>query len=100
RIILVGLGQAEAFTVEAARRAAAAGILRARELKVEHAASIAHGSGAGGLAIEVAAQAVTEGSLLALYRWNGYKSGEALAELPTRLDVLILDEHDTRASAG
>lgn len=100
RIILVGLGQAEAFTVEAARRAAAAGILRARELKVEHAASIAHGSGAGGLAIEVAAQAVTEGSLLALYRWNGYKSGETPAELPTRLDVLILDEHDTRASAG
>jgi leucyl aminopeptidase len=101
RVILVGLGKPEAFTVDVARRASATAILKARELKVAKAVSLLHGSGAAGLAIEVAAQAVTEGSLLALYTFRGQKtSGEIPDDQPARLDLLIVDEQDRRAEEG
>ncbi len=100
RVILVGLGKSDAFTVDVARRASASAILKARELKVGHAATVPHGAGAGKLPIEVAAQAVTEGSLLGLYNYQGQKTAEKQEEFPKTLDILLIDEKDTRTAEG
>jgi leucyl aminopeptidase len=100
RVILVGLGKVENVTVDTVRRAAASAIQRARDLKVNHVASVVHGSGAGGLSVESAAQAVTEGSLLALYNYRGQKSGETPEAFPKNLDLVIFDEDDVHADEG
>ncbi len=100
RVILVGLGEPESFTVDTVRRAAAVAILKARELKADRVASLVHGSGAGGLAVEVAAQAVAEASLLALYSYRGQRNGETPEAFPKSLDLVIYDEHDTHADEG
>jgi leucyl aminopeptidase len=100
RVLVVGLGPRETLTAETVRRASASVILKARDLKVKTAASLIHGTGAGGLPVEVAAQAVTEGSLLALYAYRGQKNGEVPEALPTSLDLLILDDNDSRAAEG
>ena len=76
RVLVVGLGKAESFDLEGARKAAAAAILRARELNAKDVGTIVHGSGIGGFPVQAAAQATLEGSLLALYRYNAPKTGE------------------------
>ncbi len=100
RVILVGLGKQDTLSVDVIRRAAATAILKARELKVSHVASILQGAGAGGLSVETSAEAVTEGSLLALYSYHGQKTSDKAEALPKSLDLLILDEKDTHAADG
>lgn len=87
RVLLVGLGKQETFTVDAARRAAASAILKARDLKVNHVATVLHGAG-NGLSTSDAAQAVTEGTLLALYKYHGQKTSDKPDALPAKLDLL------------
>lgn len=74
RVLLVGLGKAEHFDVHAARKAAAVAAKALSKLKrVDRFATVLHGSGAGGLDVQVAAQALAEGTLLALYQPPQYK---------------------------
>lgn len=73
RVLVVGLGQRQGFDLEGVRQAAAQGIKRARELKAENVATIVHGAGVAGLDAQAAAQATTEGTLLALYRYEAPK---------------------------
>ncbi len=70
RVIVVGLGEAETFDLEAVREAAGAAARRAQDVGATSVATIIHGGGIGGLEIGDAAQAVVEGSLLALYRYE------------------------------
>ncbi len=85
RVLIAGLGPRESLTAETVRRASASAVLKARDLKVKAAASLIHGTGAGGLPVEVAAQAVTEGSLLALYTYHGQKTAEVPEDFPKSL---------------
>jgi leucyl aminopeptidase len=73
RVAVVGLGARDAFTAESARRAAAAAARKARDLRVASYATVLHGAGAGGLEPEAAAEALAEGSLLALYAYDHFK---------------------------
>ncbi len=75
RVILVGLGKPEEFSVNVARRASAAASRKAQEMGLQHIASVVHGAGAGGLEPGDAAQAVAEGAALVTYRFSDYKSG-------------------------
>jgi leucyl aminopeptidase len=70
RVMVVGLGEAANFDLEAVREAAGAAAKKARSLGAINVATIIHGGGIGGLNITAAAQAVVEGSLLALYRYD------------------------------
>lgn len=70
RVILVGLGEANKLSLESVREAAGHAIKAAQKLGVETVATVVHGGGAGGLDLGEAAQAVVEGSLLALYRYD------------------------------
>jgi leucyl aminopeptidase len=97
RVIVVGLGSRDEFDAdpaEAVRRAAANAIRKARELKTGRVASILHGAGAGGLSIAEAVQATAEGSLLALYDYQGQKTDEADPRLPESLELMVFDEQD------
>ncbi len=91
RVIVVGLGKSAEFTLDRVRQAAGVSIKLARKLGGKHVATIVHGAGMGGLDAGQAAQAVVEGSLLALYRFKKYvtKPGDN-----TDVDTLTLVEHD------
>lgn len=95
RVILVGLGSRDDFDdapAEAVRRAAAHAAQKARDLQIARFASILHGAGSGGLSVEEAAQAVTEGSLLGLYEYRGQKTDEPEKTPPQVLELIVFDE--------
>jgi leucyl aminopeptidase len=74
RVIVVGLGPQDEFTLQGVREAAATAARKARELGVPSFSSIVHGAGAGGFSLEEAAQAVVEGTILSLYRYQELKN--------------------------
>jgi leucyl aminopeptidase len=96
RVILVGLGAADALSVESIRRAAAVAAKKAGELQVRQAVTILHD--VGGLAVHEAAQAVTEGTLLALYHYHGQKTSDAPASLPETLTIMVPDAGELPAA--
>ena len=74
RVLVVGLGKAEKFDTNGARKAAAVAYKALARLKgVQHFATIVHGAGSGGLGATAAAQAVAEGTTLASYRAPSYR---------------------------
>lgn len=91
RVLVVGLGERESFDAEAIRRASAAAVGRARELKCRRVATIVHGAGIAGLPAATAAQATVEGALLALYRYNAPK---AVQPEQNELEGLTVVEYD------
>ncbi len=93
RVIVIGLGPQEACDSEVVRRAAAEAALRARNLKVQRMATMLHGVGGGALSAEASASAIAEGTLLALYVYNGRKP-----EGETGPQILELCVPDTRES--
>lgn len=68
RVLITGLGEAQNFDLEAARQASAHAVKKARELNARQIASLVHGAGINATDPADAAQAVAEGSLLALYK--------------------------------
>jgi leucyl aminopeptidase len=98
RVILVGLGGVETFTADGARRAAAQGILKARDLKARVVATLPLGTSRGGLDVATSAQAVTEGALLGLYRYRGQRTSEPPQDSLETLLVTIRDEGDNAAA--
>ncbi|MCZ7543785.1 MAG: leucyl aminopeptidase [Anaerolineae bacterium] len=97
RVIVVGLGKREEFSVETVRRAAAHAVVKAREVGAQVVGTIVQGSGAAGLAPDVAAQAVVEGSLLALYRWRGLKTGDDDTPSVEALELVVRPGDDVAA---
>ena len=93
RVLVVGLGEAEKFNLQGVRDAAATAARKARDLGVKHFATIVHGAGIGGLAPEAAGQAVAEGALLGLYRYEGYRSQppKDWKPDPERMTIAVLD---------
>lgn len=91
RVLVVGLGPQDRFSAEAVRWVAAAAARKARELGVHSFSSIVHGAGAGGLALEAAAQAVVEGTLLGLYRYHELKNEPPDRPDPEQLTLVQFD---------
>jgi leucyl aminopeptidase len=91
RVLVVGLGPRETFSLQVVREAAAAAARKARELGVTSFSSVVHGAGAGGFALEDAAQAVVEGTLLGLYRYQELKSKEPDRADPEQFTLVQFD---------
>ncbi|MCC7264707.1 MAG: leucyl aminopeptidase [Candidatus Latescibacteria bacterium] len=91
RVLVVGLGKQAEFTLEIARQTAGTAARRLQELGVESALTILHGTGAGGLEAEAAAQALAEASILACYRFDQYRSGTPERSALGRLTVVEND---------
>jgi leucyl aminopeptidase len=96
RVLVTGLGPADKFDLETVRRAAAHAIKKARELGAKHVASTVHGTGAGGLEPAEAAQAVGDGSQLALYKFKA--PGKKFIQ-PNEIEMLTLVEADAEKLA-
>ena len=81
RVLLVGLGKQDEFTLERARQVAGKAARTARDLGAKRMASIVHGAGIGGLDPVSAARAAAEGTVLGLYRYLRYSSDDNGKEL-------------------
>jgi len=97
RVVMVGLGEKGKFTADRARRAAAQGLRKARELKVKTAATALPDST---LPVPEAAGALAEGALLGLYSYHGQKSKEPYVPLPESLSLVAASEEDVAAAEG
>ncbi len=97
RLLLVGLGDSGSVSAATLRKAAARAMRKARELCVERVALALPDA----LPAEAAAEAVSEGAVLGLYRYQGLKSTPAPEALPRELTLVVATERDlTAASAG
>ena len=76
RLILVGLGKREDFSLNRVRLASASATREAIKRGAKTLASIIHGGGIGGLDISDAAQATVEGTVLGNYKFTAYKTDE------------------------
>lgn len=76
RVLIVGLGPADSFSLNTVRRVSASVIRKLRATGIKKAATVVHGAGTGGIDTTNCAQAVTEGSLLGAYRFIKYKTTE------------------------
>lgn len=98
RVLVVGLGEADKFDLEGVRKAAAAAVNQARKLNAKQVATIVHGAGIGDFQAAEAAQAMVEGSLLALYEIDADKEKSEEEELSIeRLTIVEFDEEKLEA---
>ncbi len=97
RVILVGFGKQDDFSVEILRRALAQGVQKARDLKARAVATVTAGTGLGGLDVATSAQAITEGVLLGLYSFTDMKSDDESDDLPELLNLLPYGEDEIPA---
>ncbi len=74
RALVLGLGKSSDFGVESVRRVTAGALRRLEQASVKRAATIVHGAGIGGLDAGESAEAIAEGALLGVYRFEKYKS--------------------------
>lgn len=83
RILIIGLGKQEEFTLDRARQVAGKAARTGRDLGAKRIASIVHGAGIAGLDPVDAARAAAEGTVLGLYTYMRYKSEDDSKELDT-----------------
>ena len=76
RVIVAGLGKQAQFNIDSIRRVSAEACRFARGKAAKRVATIVHGGGVGGVEPEKAAQAITEGAILGLYRFRRHMSKE------------------------
>jgi leucyl aminopeptidase len=92
RVLVVGLGLEDTFTLETVRWASAAAARKARDLGATSFSSIVHGGGAGGFPLDVAAQAVVEGTILGLYRYQELKNKAPERPDPEQFTLVEFDQ--------
>lgn len=100
RVLIVGLGKQDEFTLDRARQVAAKAARTARDLGAKRVASIVHGAGIGDLSPVDAARAAAEGTVLGLYRYLRYSSDETKKELEAVNFVEADDEKFSTVSQG
>ncbi len=94
RLILVGLGKREDVTKDTLREASALTAKKARDLGVETLHTVLHTTDRAVVPLKDAAEAVTEGALLGLYRFREFKTqDDDLRPDPTDL-ILVSEESD------
>ncbi|ARU63103.1 leucyl aminopeptidase [Tumebacillus avium] len=96
RVLIVGLGEAEEFSANRARSAAAVAAKFAREHGAATLATIVHGAGHGGMEVEHAAQALAEGTLLGLYTVKNLKKHQAVSKLT---DLIVVESDESKQAA-
>lgn len=92
RVILVGLGKKDEFSLDKARALMAVAMRAARKQRSKTVATIVHGAGNGGLDDRQAAQAIVEGAIMGLYQFRYYKSSR---DEVSNIEKLLIIENDT-----
>ncbi|MBE0480477.1 MAG: leucyl aminopeptidase [Dehalococcoidia bacterium] len=91
RVLVAGLGKQEKLTADVVRGVMGNACRFLRKTGIKRVATIIHGAGAGGLEPEISASAITEGSMLGLYRFRKHITKE---QEDGGIDELILLERD------
>ena len=94
RVLVAGLGKSEDFDLDGVRSVSAIVARRLRRLNVESAATIVHGAEIDGLDPGASAEALAEGAILGLYRFDKYRTSSKPKFDETRPVTLTLVEHD------
>ncbi|MGD9580868.1 MAG: leucyl aminopeptidase [Vampirovibrionia bacterium] len=96
KVLVVGLGKREEFDINAVRKVSAEAIKTCKSLKAKKVCTILHGVGIAQLPVKLAAQALTEGALLANYSYEEYKSKKVDndEEPKKQIEELIIVECD------
>ena len=97
RVLVMGLGKAEEFTLDRVRAVAAEAARALRRVGARRIATIVHGVGAGGFNPAQATQALVEGTLLGLYRFTRYKPKHDDAKAIERLTIVERDRQWAKA---
>ncbi len=98
RIILVGLGKREKFSLDVIRQVAGTAAQKARALGATQLHTVVHGAGAGDIESQQAAEAVVEGTLLGLYRFHELKT--ELKDVRSAVEELTLVTADRSQAAA
>jgi leucyl aminopeptidase len=91
RVIVAGLGKSGEFTADRIRQISATSLREARVLGAKSASTIVHGAGIAGFAPRGASQALTEGAILGLYKFDKYLEKKEKKEIEELL-VVEFDE--------
>lgn len=91
RIVVAGLGNQDKFSAEVVRQVMGTASRFVRGLNVKKAATIAHGAGIGGMDPQASGQAVAEGAVLGLHRFDKYKT---IDTGPSKIEELVVVERD------
>ena len=97
RVVVLGLGKQEKFTLDSIRAAMAEVCKFLRKLGVKQAATIVHGADIGGMEVEKTAQALTEGSILGLYTFRKHVTREP--EYGEIEELLIVERDGSKHAA-
>ena len=101
RVVVAGLGSQEGFDDEVVRRVSSEALRFLRRRGICKAVTIAHGAGVGGLSPEESGQAIAEGSMLGLYKFDRYHTnGDDSDGEFEELTVAELDEQRADAIRG
>jgi len=87
RVLLIGLGEKEHFSLEKARQASGQAVNQALEFGVKEIVTTVHGIDLQGFSPEGCAQATVEGILLGSYRYDRYKT---TSTEPSSIDKLTV----------
>ena len=96
RVMVVGLGPREAFTLDRVREVSAAAAVRIRDVGLRTFATIVHGAGVGNMDLGDATEAVVEGTLLGLYRYTEHKTEDDRKKIES---MTIVNRDRNRAAA-
>ncbi len=97
RLLIAGLGKSGDFTVDRVRDLSAAVAKHLRGKRIERFATIVHGGGIAGLDAEACAQAIAEGAVLGLYRFDRHKKPDDDAGA---VEAMTIVERDTTKVAA
>jgi leucyl aminopeptidase len=95
-LLLIGLGKSSDLTQDRVRQATGEALRRLRASKARNVGVACDGDAWGSLAIEKVGEAITEGAMLGLYRFDAYK-GKEYQGSPRRIESLALLCTDRRA---
>ena len=91
RVVVVGLGKAEAFDGEAVRSVSGETARQLRKIGVSRFSTIAHGAGIGGMDAARSAQAIVEGTVLGLYEFDRFKSSKGGGKTVGSVEIVEFD---------
>ncbi len=100
RLMLAGLGKPEKVTADTVRNAAAEAMRRLRASGARSVAFAAPAGGPGALDAATAAQAIAEGAVLGLYRFDRHKAKKKDDDDERRIDQLTIYVRDSKDRAA
>ena len=99
RVVVAGLSPAEKLDAQVVRQVSGDVVRFLRQRGVSRAATIAHGAGLGGMDPAASGQAIAEGALLGLYRFDSYLSSNDEQGRGELEELVIVDRDTDRADA-